>query len=89
LAEFLNSETRIQKIVLMIYTHSRGDLKADKRLGDQRGQAIKKLLVSEGVNASRVSVFSYGSEKSIDSNLTRRGRQRNQRVMMRIKSVDL
>ncbi len=89
LAEFLNSETRIQKIVLMIHTHSRGDLKADKRLGYQRGQAIKKLLVAEGVNASRVSVFSYGSEKSIDSNLTRRGRQRNQRVMMRIKSVDL
>ena len=89
LAKFLDSETRIQKIVLMIHTHSRGDLKADKRLGYQRGRTIKKLLVSKGVDARRVSIFSYGSEKSLDSNLTRRGRQRNQRVFMRIKSVDL
>ena len=73
----------------MIHTHSRGDLKADKRLGYQRGRAIKNLLVSEGIDASRVSIFSYGSEKSLDSNLTRRGRQRNQRVFMRIKSVNL
>ena len=89
LAAFLKEEQRIKKIVVMVHTHSRGKPKADKRLGYQRAQAVKKLLKSEGVESGRVAVYSYGSDKNIASNLSRRGRQRNQRVALRIKSVDL
>ena len=89
LAQYLNDEPRIKKIVVMVHTHSRGDPRADKKLGYRRGQTIKKLLTSEGISASRVSVYSYGSEKNTASNMSRRGRQRNQRVAFRIKSVDL
>jgi outer membrane protein OmpA-like peptidoglycan-associated protein len=89
LADYLNREPRVSKIVVMVHTHSRGNPRADKKLGYRRGQAIKKLLASEGVSASRVAVYSYGSEKNVASNMSRRGRQRNQRVSLRIKSVDL
>ena len=89
LASFLKSEPRIETIVIMVHTHSRGDAKADKRLGYRRGQTIKRLLAAEGVESKRVGVYSYGSEKNVASNLSRRGRNRNQRVLMRIKSVNL
>ena len=89
LAVFLKGERRIKKIVVMIHTHSRGNAKVDKRLGYQRGQTIKRLLSAEGVDGNRVAIYSFGSDKNIESNLSRRGRNRNQRVLMRIKSVDL
>lgn len=89
LAEFLKEERRIERIVVIVHTHSRGDTQADKRLGAQRASAIKTVLTRVGVESSRVSILNYGSDKSVSSNLTRQGRQRNQRVLFMIKSVKL
>ena len=89
LAEVLNDDLRIRRIVVMVHTHSRGDSRADKRLGYQRAQAIKRVLTGEGVEGARVSILSFGSDRSIASNLTRQGRTRNQRVLLKIKTVKL
>lgn len=89
LAQYLKGEPRIKKILVMVHTHSRGDSRKDKQLGYRRGQAIKSELKRLGVKADRVSIYSYGSEKSVASNMSRRGRQRNQRVLLRIKSLEL
>ena len=89
LASFLKEEARIKQIVVMVHTHSRGEPKVDKRLGYQRAEAIKTILKAEGVEENRVRLYSYGSDKNLASNLSRRGRERNQRVMLKIKAVDL
>ena len=89
LASFLKGEPRVKQILVMVHTHSRGDPRADKQLGYRRGKAIKSELTKHGVKASRVAIYSYGSEKNRASNMNRRGRARNQRVLLRIKSLKL
>ena len=50
-----------------------------------RAIAMKKLLVSSGVDASRITLVSEGQAKPIASNDTAEGRQKNRRVELEIK----
>ena len=62
------------------YTDSTGDPAANKKLSQDRADAVKNLLVAGGVTDSRITTAGYGPEKPIASNDTEDGRAKNRRL---------
>ncbi len=49
-----------------------------------RAEAIKKLLMSEGVNQDQISTIGYGDSRPLTDNSTEEARKRNRRVEIRV-----
>ncbi len=62
------------------HTDSTGDPEANKKLSVDRAEAVKALLVSDGVDGSRISTAGWGQEKPIASNDNEEGKARNRRT---------
>ena len=56
------------------YTDSTGDAAANKKLSQDRADAVKELLVKGGIDTNRLGTAGYGQEKPIASNATEDGR---------------
>ncbi len=82
LAEYL--KTSGQGVTITGHTDDVGDPKTNYRLGLQRAQAIRKILVSKGVPAERINCFSKGEKEPIATNDNPRGRYKNRRAEIRI-----
>lgn len=83
LAEKLKSDGTTVRIVG--HTDSKGSAAYNKQLGMQRSIAIKSVLTSKGVNASKIQAESMGEEQPMESNDTEKGRQKNRRTEIIIK----
>lgn len=66
------------------HTDNQGDAAKNLALSEKRSKAIKKYLVSKGVNANDVIVEWFGQTMPIADNATELGRQKNRRVEMKI-----
>ncbi|RMG92002.1 MAG: OmpA family protein [Zetaproteobacteria bacterium] len=66
------------------HTDSVGSEAYNKRLSKRRANAVKKYLVSRGVEARRIRTFGAGESEPRASNATEAGRQLNRRVEMLI-----
>ena len=66
------------------HTDSQGGATSNQRLSDRRAAAVKDYLVSQGIDASRMTSKGYGEDKPIDTNRTRTGRANNRRVEFHI-----
>lgn len=62
------------------HTDSVGSDKLNQRLSDSRANSVKEYLVTNGIDAFRLSALGYGESRPIDSNKTRAGRANNRRV---------
>jgi outer membrane protein OmpA-like peptidoglycan-associated protein len=62
------------------YTDSRGSSGVNLRLSQQRADAVRSYLVSQGVNPAQLRSRGYGAASPIASNTTAVGRARNRRV---------
>jgi len=62
------------------HTDSDGDDNTNIKLSEARAEAVKKQLVSLGIDASRLSVKGYGETKPIGDNNTFEGKANNRRV---------
>lgn len=62
------------------HTDSQGDDAANMQLSKDRAASVKKYLVEDGVEASRLSAFGYGETKPKATNDTAAGRAENRRV---------
>lgn len=62
------------------YTDSDGDDASNLKLSAQRAEAVKTLLISAGVQDSRLTAKGYGETKPIDSNASVEGKANNRRV---------
>ena len=69
-----------ERVNLVGHTDSSASASRNMRLGMQRAEAIKKILVDKGVAASRISTSSKGESQPIASNETAAGMQANRRV---------
>ncbi len=66
------------------HTDNTGTEQYNMRLSNDRVKAVKKFLVANGVDASRIKTLYYGEYKPIADNKTHEGRQKNRRVEMKI-----
>jgi outer membrane protein OmpA-like peptidoglycan-associated protein len=57
------------------------------KLSNDRARVVAEYLVDNGIPAKRLTYKGYGKRRSIASNLTKEGRQKNQRVEIKILSI--
>lgn len=72
------------KLKIEGHTDNVGQPQKNMLLSQKRSEAVKKYLVSKGVDAKRFEVKWYGQTKPIAPNTTEEGRQKNRRVEMTI-----
>lgn len=62
------------------HTDSTGGAAMNLRLSENRANAVRSVLLSEGISGNRIETTGYGMSKPVASNNTVEGRQRNRRV---------
>ena len=84
-AQWLNSYTNV-KAIIEGNADERGTREYNFALAARRADSIKDYLVSQGVNASRLTTVSYGKERPIDGRSDEAGwaRNRNGNTKLRI-----
>jgi outer membrane protein OmpA-like peptidoglycan-associated protein len=75
LASFPDTKFEIQG-----HTDSQGNANTNKKLSQDRADAVKEFLVSNGIDASRLETKGMGQTKPIASNNTADGRAKNRRI---------
>jgi peptidoglycan-associated lipoprotein len=70
-----------QNVAIQIEGHcdQRGGIQYNLALGEKRANAIKSILVSLGIEHSRIEIISYGKERPLDSDLTEAAYAKNRR----------
>ncbi|HNR11861.1 MAG TPA: OmpA family protein [Thermodesulfobacteriota bacterium] len=72
------------KIVVKGYTDSTGDESHNQTLSENRAKSVGNVLISKGVDPSRVSMLGFGEQFPVADNSTPEGRAQNRRVELEI-----
>ena len=88
LAQGLRRVPAIKKVQIGVHTGGRGSMKAQMKLSRARAKSIKAYLVKKKVDRKRLRVRGFGASKPLAPPLTKRGRQKNQRVKFKIVKVN-
>jgi outer membrane protein OmpA-like peptidoglycan-associated protein len=67
------------------HTDSTGSAEYNQRLSELRANAVRDLLVKDGVPVNRIDTKGYGASDPVASNSTPEGRQANRRVQLEIR----
>ena len=62
------------------HTDATGSDSLNQRLSEQRAEAVRAYLESQGIAAANLSAQGFGKEKPVADNATAKGRQQNRRV---------
>lgn len=73
------------RITIQGHTDGDGDAGANQLLSEQRARAVRRALISRGVNKRRLRAVGFGESQPIASNDTEAGKQRNRRVIFVVK----
>lgn len=68
------------EVEIIGFTDSIGSASANKKLSLKRAEAVKSMLVKEGVAAKRITTSGMGEENPVASNMTKEGRAENRRI---------
>lgn len=76
-----------EKTVLVMASHvdSTGATEKDLNLSQQMGNTVKDYLLKYGVNANQIQVVSHGGSQPMVPNLSRKSREANRRIHLRLK----
>ncbi len=85
--KFLRSNDRIV-VEVGGHTNNIPDHQYCDRLSTARAQSVAEYIISKGIASNRILYKGYGKRKPIASNRSAEGRRRNQRVEIKILSVD-
>jgi len=72
-------------IIIEGHTDNVGTAEKNKKLSQQRADAVQKYLISRGVDKKRLKAVGYGLTKPVADNNTEEGRAKNRRVELVIK----
>lgn len=64
------------------YTDSTGTMEFNQKLSEQRANAVRDFLLTQGINTQNMNAIGYGENYPVASNDTREGRQQNRRVQL-------
>ena len=70
------------------YTDSTGSEEYNLKLSERRAESVKRQLVHDGVQQSRITTQGYGQSNPVASNSTAEGRAMNRRVEIRINPAE-
>lgn len=76
------------RIMVDGHTDSVGGSEMNQKLSERRAEAVKSLLVADGVNSGRIVTRGHGETQPIASNDTPAGRQQNRRVKVTIEPIE-
>jgi RNA-directed DNA polymerase len=79
LVEYMTHK-KTSRIEISGHTDNAGKKAVNKKLSQQRADAVRDYLVSKGIGADRIKAVGYGDEKPIAPNDTSEGRQKNRRI---------
>lgn len=79
LAQFMQQYPE-KRLVIEGHTDSIGSAAFNLRLSEDRANAVRNVLLSEGVAGNRIETIGYGMSKPVAANNTAEGRQQNRRV---------
>ncbi|MFT3933433.1 MAG: OmpA family protein [Chitinophagaceae bacterium] len=83
-AEYLNANKDL-KLDIDGYTDNTGKADKNQVLSQNRADAVKKFMVSKGVDASRLTSTGHGQDSPVADNKTAAGRAKNRRVDLHLK----
>jgi peptidoglycan-associated lipoprotein len=79
----LKDENKNVYIEIQGHTDSRGTAALNLRLGEQRAEAVRRYLsIKDGIPLHRMATISYGETEPIATNMNRKGRSQNRRVVL-------
>jgi OOP family OmpA-OmpF porin len=83
LAQVLKAYPNAQ-VQIVGHTDNTGTAAANQVLSMARAEAVKGMLVSQGVGADRISTQGFGADRPVASNDTEDGRARNRRIELNV-----
>jgi OOP family OmpA-OmpF porin len=72
------------RIAISGHTDNTGTREKNVQLSTERAESVKKYLVEQGIDASRVETRGAGPDEPVDSNATPAGRERNRRIEFKL-----
>jgi len=83
LVEFLQQETDAT-IEIIGHTDNSGSSQTNLRLSQSRAEAIRDLLVKQGIAVERIKAIGLGESQPVADNATKKGRSLNRRVEIKV-----
>ena len=83
-AAVMAENPKIKKVRIAGHTDSDGSDDYNKKLSQDRADAVMKFLVDAGIDPKRLEAKGYGEQKPIADNKTEEGKERNRRVEFNI-----
>jgi peptidoglycan-associated lipoprotein len=80
LAQRLKAENRNVYLEIQGHTDASGNDAVNTRVGEERAEAVRRFLSTQGIALNRMSTISYGASNPVAPNNTREGRAQNRRV---------
>lgn len=79
-AAALMKNTKDAKLTVAGYTDSTGNAGSNRTLSQKRAQAVVDYLVSQGVDAAKLTAVGHGADNPVADNTTEEGRFKNRRI---------
>ena len=70
------------------HTDSTGGSDLNQRLSEDRAEAVKRVLVEQGVRSGRIRAVGYGYRRPVADNGTAAGREQNRRVELKLEAIE-
>ncbi len=86
-AAAMAAHPEVEHVVIEGHTDTSGSAARNRRLSQERADAVRSYLVLKGVAPERLQAKGYGGAKPVGDNKTAEGREQNRRVEFTISAV--
>ncbi|TWX73631.1 OmpA family protein [Colwellia sp. C1TZA3] len=84
IVEYLALDSKLDLVLIDGYSDSYGGRNTNMKMSQRRASKVRELIVSSGIDASRIEANGYGEKRHVASNETIIGRGKNRRVVIRM-----